>query len=731
LATPPTPSFSNTPDGPTIPLDARETLTDSAAVPVMTSQVGVDETGANATGTQSVSPTRLYGRQLLIARVVWLAVVGLLTVTFVAGLPQTYNDMLNMQPGTSAALQNAGLPQTFPALFMTTIDSLMMFSFLAICGLLFWRRSDDWMAMYTSLMLVLTAGIYTVPIYGAPSFLVTAFLVGLGETLQALFFYAFPDGKWIPRWIKWIGPPLFVIRVLIWLMITLPRYAASDLHNVEGMGRIEQDGWDVAMIMVLIAIGLISQIYRYRNHATPSQRTQVKWLLVGFGLAAGVISVYVAVVNVFGLLSTDVNSAFFSLAGARLMRHAALLALPITLTIAILRHRVFDVDLFISRGLVYGALTLLYIVLVVGMQQVFISLFGGQQSGLAIALSTALLAALFQPLRSRLQRVVDRRFYKNAPATETKIGGSTTDTATQPEPTPRPFGQQYTGSHIGPYAVREIIGRGGMGEVYRGEHTALNRRVAIKLLSHSQTDNPEFRGRFEREARIVAALRHPNIVTVYDFGTIEGTSYMVMEYIDGQELKEYVAANGGKLSLQEMLPIIRELASALDYAHDQGLIHRDIKPSNVMLQRVTTTGDPRALQAVLMDFGIAKMLSSTTQLTLTGTVGTLDYMSPEQITGSQEIDRRTDIYALGIMTYQILTGKHPFPGENAGQVLMSHLQATIPDARTLVPELPAAAALALMRAMAKNAADRFETAGAFARALAGQAGDTENSITST
>lgn len=703
-------------------MDAMDTVVDRTVIDAaVTPSATAAPDSLPDSGTLALSPTRLSGRALWLVRAGWLAVVLLLLGVFFTGLPQTYGDMLNMQPATSAALENAGLPQNFPALFLVTLDTTLMLSFLVICGLLVWRRSDDWMAMYTGLMLLLTAGIYTDPIYRFPSFLVTAFLVGLGETLQAMFFYVFPNGRFIPSWIRWIAPPLFVMRVAIWLTITLPRYAASSLHNVEGMGRIEQDGWDVAIVMVLIALGLISQIYRYRRASTPTQRVQVRWLLVGFGLAAGVIAMYVTVVNVFGLLSGDVHTAFFSLAAARLIRHAAMLALPITLTIAILRYRVLDVDFVISRGLVYGALTMLYIGLVVGMQQVFSTLLGGQQSGIAIALSTALLAAIFQPLRNRFQRFVDRRFYRQFLEKQTKTAGSASDTETRTKP--RSFSAQYTGEHIGPYAVQDLIGRGGMGEVYRGEHTALHRRVAIKLLSHTQTDNAEFRTRFEREARIVAGLRHPNIVTVYDFGTLEGTSYMVMEYIDGQELRDYVAANGGKLSLDETLPIIQEIASALDYAHDQDLIHRDIKPSNVMIQRITSTGSSRTIQAVLMDFGIAKMLSSQTQLTLTGTVGTLDYMSPEQITASDEIDRRTDIYALGIMTYQILTGKHPYPGDNAGQVLMSHIQAPIPDARALIPELPAAAALALKRAMSKKPADRFATAGDFARALGGEVGN--------
>lgn len=663
-----------------------------------------------AANTLISAATFLTGRRAQVARAAWLILTALLICAYVVGIPYTYNESLNISPETAAQMDQMGLPHSFPAVFLLIADSIMFGGMLMVGVLLYWRRGNDWMALFVGMMLMLTGIVYSQPTYNRviPLELV-AFLVALGEIFQLTFLLIFPNGKFVPRlaWILLI--PVVIWRPLMWGLVYLPNYFSASLASAEMYGRIEQDPTDIGVFAGLMLIGIVSQVYRYRRLSTPTQRLQVKWLLVGMVTTLSIVASYVFVVNVFGQVTSSSN--FLAFAFARTARQLALLALPATLAISVLRYRLWNIDLIINRGLVYGALTILYVVTVLIFQQVFSAVTGGANSPLVVALSTALIAGVFQPARARVQRFVDRRFYPSQWVTR--------DTKPKSQPSiiaARQNTGAFTGMQLGVYQVLEIAGRGGMGEVYKGWHTGLDRPVAIKILPEEYARNDEFRARFEREAKVVASLRHPNIVNVFDFGSTENMFYMVMEYIDGRELGQVL---DGKMPPRDVVNFITPLASALDYAHERGLVHRDVKPSNVMLQKVTATGKTAMLyQPILMDFGIAKILNRNTGLTQDGTMGTLDYMSPEQIVASSEVDGRADIYALGVMTYQMLTGELPFKGTNAGQVLFGHLQAPVPDPRQLVPELPEVAALAVMKAMAKEADKRYQTGVEFAADLA-------------
>jgi serine/threonine-protein kinase len=282
--------------------------------------------------------------------------------------------------------------------------------------------------------------------------------------------------------------------------------------------------------------------------------------------------------------------------------------------------------------------------------------------------------------------------------------------------TSRLSGGLLTGSHIGAYEVHDLLGRGGMAEVYRGRHSRLDRTVAIKVLSSALANEGDFRRRFEREAQSIAALKHPNIVGVFDFGDVDGMYYMVMEFVAGQSLDRFLAQTGA-LPIDQSLPIVTEIAYALDYAHGEGVVHRDVKPSNVMLEPVhPTESNSLGLRAILTDFGIAKLINKEGTKT-DGLTGTLDYMAPEQIRVSQDIDGRADIYALGVVMFQMITGQLPYVGENPAAILMGHLQEPIPDVRRYAPDTPAPVAAAIVRAMAKEPDDRFGSTREFVDAL--------------
>ncbi len=265
---------------------------------------------------------------------------------------------------------------------------------------------------------------------------------------------------------------------------------------------------------------------------------------------------------------------------------------------------------------------------------------------------------------------------------------------------------------FGPYRLDQIIGRGGMGEVYRAYDTVHERAVAIKLLLESLSADPDYRARFEREARIAAGLREQHIIPIHRFGEIDGRLFIDMRLVDGEDLGK-VLAREGALDPRRAVGILAQLAAALDAAHQANLIHRDIKPANVLLaDHARGTADA----VYLVDFGIARDSTAATSLTVTGAaVGTPDYMAPERFTAGR-IDRRADIYALGCLFYEMLTGSKPFAGGEYPALLYKHLNAEPPKPSAARTGVPAALDAVVARSMAKNPESRFASAGELAAA---------------
>jgi serine/threonine-protein kinase len=260
------------------------------------------------------------------------------------------------------------------------------------------------------------------------------------------------------------------------------------------------------------------------------------------------------------------------------------------------------------------------------------------------------------------------------------------------------------GKTLGKYRIVEQIGRGGMAEVYKAYHPGLDRYVAIKLMHTFLADEEGFLERFQREARSVARLRHPNIVQMYDFDAEENVYYMVMEYLQGPSLKNHLAALEAQdqwLSLEEALRIVRDVGQALEYAHRHEMFHRDVKPANIMM---TASGG-----AILTDFGIVKMLGAATQLTASGAmVGTPAYMAPEQSMGASG-DARADVYSLGIVLYQLVTGRLPYDADTPMAVVLKHISAPLPIPSTLNPDLPEGIERVILKALAKDPDDRYQS----------------------
>ena len=259
---------------------------------------------------------------------------------------------------------------------------------------------------------------------------------------------------------------------------------------------------------------------------------------------------------------------------------------------------------------------------------------------------------------------------------------------------------------IGRYEVKSELGRGGMATVYRAYDPNSGREVAIKVLPREMLHDPQFRSRFEREIKLIASLEHPAIVPIYDAGEVNEQPYFVMRFMNGGSLSDVIEK--GPISIEDTAKIVERIAQGLAYAHRKGVIHRDLKPDNILFDE---TGEP-----FISDFGVAKLTESTSNLTGSGVIGTPAYMSPEQAQGT-EIDLRSDVYGLGVIVYQMLTGHQPYSADTPMGVVVKHITDPVPEILKVLPNLKSEVDSVIKAAMAKDREQRFANTIELAKAL--------------
>lgn len=579
--------------------------------------------------------------------------------------------------------------------FTFILRNLHRLIFLGVGTLIYLRKPDDRISLITGIFLLAfgsggTLYAQYVPdlyAYSREHFLFLQHpLSFIGWLTLFFYFIYFPDGRPVPSIARLHIIPVLILNSVFYLPQDAPLYPFNWNPLLLGL-------W----MSFLLGVPLIAQIYRYRKVSTALQRQQTKWVIIGFGLA--ILSIISAVI-IFGNSETGSTGEI----NLSTMGDGGFVMIPLTLAIAMLRYRLWDVDRIINRSLAYavvaGVGALLFFGILFGLQLVA----GQTQPLVALIIAIAFTAFIFQPLRHRVQKIVDRHIYHFRFAIDDLHAIHNKPEIINPG--------ALSGQKLGQYQILDVIGKGGMGEVYKASDGKNFR--AIKTLLTDRTPAPELIERFKREGEIGKRLNHPNIANVHEIAEDNGTLYLVMDYLEGQDLGELLKQES-KLDTDTIREIVQNLADALDVAHAEEMVHRDIKPGNIMM---VLNEDNETYRAILMDFGITKLKNANT-ITGTGAIGTIDYMAPEQIVEAKAVDRRADIYAMAILTYKMLTGELPFSGGIA-QVMFAHIQQPAPDPRDIDDTIPRAMAKAIMRALEKDPDDRFDSAGEFAEAIAGK-----------
>jgi predicted Ser/Thr protein kinase len=641
-------------------------------------------------------------------------VLTLATVVFFAmGIPLSYDNIVNTLSydiETITALRELGISNEFYATYQISLTILVAIGFGVAGIIIYWHKSDEWLALLMAFTLIGNGAdafdslkrMEIIPQFTIPVHFIQG-MVLLGLLLAC---YLFPDGKFQKRWMVYLAGfwATWLLASTFWQSLPMNAFDRTP------------DGRLIFLLYLLgvLGTGIYAQIYRYRNTDNPVKREQLKWLVFGV-----VVSILVGVGTlIFDLLFDRMNPSDHARLIERMITQAlsviGQLTAPIAIVFAMLRYRLYDIELVINRSLIFGILTtvlgLVFAGILFGLQAAFRAITGNANPPpVGIAVATLVVFSLFNPALRISRDFVNKKIF----GIEFDFSEVKRQNAKIEKVSHLPV---HAVGHIGEYTGLELVARGGMGEIYKANHPKLDRSLAIKVLSSYFKGDPDFNKRFAREAEMMAKLKHPNIINIYDYGEQDGLPYIVMEYLTGETLS-HILDKRERLTLDESLPLLRDIASALDYAHEHGVVHRDIKASNVIVEPISTLSSNRTHRAVLMDFGIARFTSERTRLTMTGDMlGTADYISPEQIHGEVELDGRADQYSLGVLAYLMLTGKKPFERNNTWAMIKAHLEQPAPDPREIVA-IPETAAKAVMKALAKKPEDRFASIGEFVERL--------------